>query len=590
MLYPAVILVALVSSARGVDKIAVVNSWPGGFQGSFCVHANHAYHGWKALVIFSSAVENIETNGADILSLNTDKTEYVLRGKERDPNIARGQCVTVNFTATIAHGSTPTGTVTWLDKFDSTAKETLEVTQSQGKDAPADATPHGHGSTHEKYDYGDVLGKSILFYEAQRSGKLPPNNRVSWRGDSALKDGSDVGHDLTGGWYDAGDFVKFGLPMASTTTLLLWSLIQWPDAYKAAKQLDHMYDCVKWPLDYFIKCHTGPNEFYVQVGDGYIDHDYWGRPEQMTMKRPSFKVDAHHPGSDVAGETAAAMAAGYIAFKQRDSHYAGTLLAHARQLYKFATTYKGKYSTSVPKVVEFYESDGYIDELTWAGAWLYKATGEQKYLDEAQANYRLGASGPAWALDWDSKEAGAQLLLYEITKDTAYKNDITHFLRNWMPGGNVPYTPKGLAYRDKWGPNAYAANAALVALMAAENGLNVDKYRAWAEKQINYILGDAGHSFVVGFGNNPPVRPHHAASSCPNRPANCDWDSFDSHGPNPQILFGAVVGGPDKHDVYKDDRKDYVKNEVACDYNSGFQASVAGLKHLALIGELPREY
>lgn len=43
---------------------------------------------------------------------------------------------------------------------------------------------------------------SILFYEAQRSGKLPANNRIPWRGDSALSDGSDVGVDLTGGWYD----------------------------------------------------------------------------------------------------------------------------------------------------------------------------------------------------------------------------------------------------------------------------------------------------------------------------------------------------------------------------------------------------
>lgn len=43
---------------------------------------------------------------------------------------------------------------------------------------------------------------SLLFYEAQRSGKLPSNNRIPWRGDSALKDGSDVSKDLTGGWYD----------------------------------------------------------------------------------------------------------------------------------------------------------------------------------------------------------------------------------------------------------------------------------------------------------------------------------------------------------------------------------------------------
>ena len=41
-------------------------------------------------------------------------------------------------------------------------------------------------------DYGSALTKSLLYFEAQRSGKLPSNQRVSWRGDSALKDGSDV--------------------------------------------------------------------------------------------------------------------------------------------------------------------------------------------------------------------------------------------------------------------------------------------------------------------------------------------------------------------------------------------------------------
>ena len=52
------------------------------------------------------------------------------------------------------------------------------------------------------YDYSEILSKSIWFYESQRSGKLPANNRVPWRGDSALDDGKDVGLDLTGGYYD----------------------------------------------------------------------------------------------------------------------------------------------------------------------------------------------------------------------------------------------------------------------------------------------------------------------------------------------------------------------------------------------------
>jgi len=41
-------------------------------------------------------------------------------------------------------------------------------------------------------NYGDALTKSLLYFEAQRSGKLPSNQRVTWRGDSALRDGSDA--------------------------------------------------------------------------------------------------------------------------------------------------------------------------------------------------------------------------------------------------------------------------------------------------------------------------------------------------------------------------------------------------------------
>ena len=53
----------------------------------------------------------------------------------------------------------------------------------------------------------------------------------------------------------------------------------------------------------------------VQVADPYVDHSYWGRPEDMTMYRPAYKLSPENPGSDVIGETAASLAAGAIAFK-----------------------------------------------------------------------------------------------------------------------------------------------------------------------------------------------------------------------------------------------------------------------------------
>ena len=83
-----------------------------------------------------------------------------------------------------------------------------------------------------KYDYGSVIADSLLFYEAERSGKLPENNRIPWRGDSAMGDA------VVGGYYDAGDHVKFGFPMAATTTVLAWSGINFEEGYSKAGQLE----------------------------------------------------------------------------------------------------------------------------------------------------------------------------------------------------------------------------------------------------------------------------------------------------------------------------------------------------------------
>merc|ERR1711970_978104 len=96
------------------------------------------------------------------------------------------------------------------------------------------------------YDYNEVIELSLKFYEAQRSGELPADNRISWRGDSALNDGKPEGHDLSGGYYDAGDFVKFGFPMAGSMTVLAWGGVAYKDAYKASGEYDYLKAAVKW--------------------------------------------------------------------------------------------------------------------------------------------------------------------------------------------------------------------------------------------------------------------------------------------------------------------------------------------------------
>jgi hypothetical protein len=52
------------------------------------------------------------------------------------------------------------------------------------------------------YNYDEVLRLSLMFYEAQRSGHLPANNRIPWRADSATTDKGQNGEDLSGGYYD----------------------------------------------------------------------------------------------------------------------------------------------------------------------------------------------------------------------------------------------------------------------------------------------------------------------------------------------------------------------------------------------------
>ena len=64
--------------------------------------------------------------------------------------------------------------------------------------------------------------------------------------------------------------------------------------------------------------------------------------------------------------------------------------------------------------------------------------------------------------------------------------------------------------------------------------------------------------------------------SCPAAPASCGWAEYHTSSPNPNVLYGALVGGPDANDNYSDDRKDFVSNEVACVYNAGFQSAIAG--------------
>lgn len=439
------------------------------------------------------------------------------------------------------------------------------------------------------YNYGEALQKAIFFYECQKSGKLDPSSlRLNWRGDSGLDDGKDAGIDLTGGWYDAGDHVKFNLPMSYSAAMLGWAVYEYEDAFKQSGQYNHMLNNIRWACDYFIKCHPEPDVYYYQVGDAHADHAWWGPAEAMAMERPSFKVDKSSPGSAVTAGTSAALAVASIIFRDADEKYSEKCLKHAKELFEFADTAKS--DTGYTAANGFYDSwSGFYDELSWAGAWLYLATKDSSYLDKAQSyssnwGYEPQTTTPKykWAQCWDDVNYGATLLLAKINNDKGiYKESIERHLDWWTTGYNgerIKYTPKGLAWLDQWGALRYATTTAFLACVYSD-WENCDKEKAkvymdFAESQANYALGSTGRSFVVGFGENPPKKPHH-------RTAHGSWaDSQSEPSEHRHVLYGALVGGPDASDAYTDDIGNYINNEVACDYNAGFVGLLAKMYQL----------
>ncbi|KAK5637982.1 hypothetical protein RI129_012277 [Pyrocoelia pectoralis] len=427
-------------------------------------------------------------------------------------------------------------------------------------------------------NYKDVLRLSLLFYEAQRSGRLPVDNRIPWRGDSALDDKGTNGEDLTGGYYDAGDFVKFSFPMAFTTTTLAWGVLDYENAYKSADQYHHVLTALKWATDYFLKSHVSPYELYGQVGDFSIDHKYWGRPEELNMTRPAYKIDTKHPGADLAGEVSAALSSTALVFKNIQKDYYNLAIKHAQELYTFAVNYPGFYHEAIPGAKTFYQSTGFGDELTWAAIWLYKATLDKKYLQDAELFYmNFKLKGRPNEFYHTNKAAGIQVLLAEVTGKPEYINAVETFCNYSIY--QQKRTPNGLVYIDKVGTLSHAANVAFLCLQAAALNISTSTYINFAREQLAYILTTTGRSFVVGYGENYPKKPHHSASSCPAKPSPCGWEAYKSKDPNPQILYGALVSGPDQNDYYEDVRDEFLYNEVTLDYNAGFQSAVAGLIH-----------
>ena len=431
-------------------------------------------------------------------------------------------------------------------------------------------------------NYADALDKSLFFYEAQQAGPLPEWNRVEWKTDSTMTDG------VLGGWYDAGDHVKFNLPMAYSASMLAWGMYQYPDGLEKTGLAKTYQNNLEFVLDYLAECDKG-TEAVFQVGNGTIDHTWWGpiglikygmEDSGTTYESARAVLKASKGCSAVFGEMAAALAAGAAALDGKiDASKKASYIEHAENLFKLADASKSDDVYNDSDASGFYRSSHFYDELFYAANWLYIATGEKSYLDKATSyipnlGKMLGEGDTlayGWTHCWDDTMQGAMLLYAINTGDEKYKAHVKKHLDRWVNGDEAKKIDGGLRWLATWGCLRYANTAAFLAEVASDTifkGTDTSAYEDFAETQVNYSLGDNPRksSYLVGYGENYPKNPHH-------RTAHGSWkNDLAVPATNRHILYGALVGGPNEDGSYEDDRQNYINNEVATDYNAGFTA------------------
>ena len=416
-------------------------------------------------------------------------------------------------------------------------------------------------------NYAKLLQYSMYFYDGNMCGDdVDSASAFDWRGDC------HTGDEVVGGFHDAGDHVKFGLPAGYSAATLGWGYYEFKDAYDSLGQTAHLKEITNRFCKYFKDCTVlsgdTVSKFCYQIGEGGggNDHGYWGPPETQESIKGSRKAFWTSSGaSDIAAEYAAALAVNYLNFGNAED------LKYAEALYKFSTQYN---QCATDGTNGFYTSDTYEDDQAWAAGFLYLATKDDKYKNFMDNFFATGNRqwGEVYTpLGWSNAESGAAALYGEIAGDWKWANsyvskNCTDKSTFWMPSW------------ASWGSARTNTAMQLVAMVISKHTDN--DYSDWCKAQMGMILGDnsTGKNLVVGFNGNSPKYPHHRAASghayTSSDEATPTWDAENGH-----VLVGALVGGPTSSDfsTYNDSIKDAVSNEVALDYNAAFVGAAAAL-------------
>lgn len=484
------------------------------------------------------------------------------------------------------------------------------------------------GQTFTTEDYKKAAWMTLRFYGGQRSSQkslegpnwLIMDHAVSSSDQSGLsgkgfstssyrkgydftKD-ADGSVDLSGGWFDCGDHVKFGQTEFYAAYVVLKGFSEWPAGYNDYYSYDYsgyqaagdftwegakgtpngipdVLDEIKYACEFFIKCTPNATTFYSQVGDGNADHQNWvtsvamaALPKSQGGQSDGSRTVTKNPNDCAMPSFCAATLALFSkAYKKYDPEFAAKCLTHAEYAYTYAKSKKGNSAAAG----SFYPAHkNPYDAYICACAELYWATGDNSYKTEAIANNGK-VNDHNWQFGYNNSD---DLAAYNLLKlgDTSCLELLEKFINNYYKG---KANSSGVYQSsDNWGTLRYNGNVAfIVALYSTyKKSTTVDKF---IYNNIDYILGNNSGklSYIVGFtpaasGYSSFKHPHHRNVYLTDN-INAAQQNLSIPDRNKQFGFLGGGKGYNPSTLANAATQDYEITEGGIDYNAGLTGALA---------------
>lgn len=230
--------------------------------------------------------------------------------------------------------------------------------------------------------------------------------------------------DVSGGWHDAGDQLKYLITGSYATAHMLKTYLMFRNDFNdsvdslgkpASNGMPDILDEAIWGLQWILKMHPAPDLLFHQVADDR-DHIGWKMPDNdrsdygwgENSYRPVYFADGKPQGlneykseatgvSNIAGRCAASLAMAYQIWKDDPDKqaFAEQCLMSARTVYELGLKNEGFQQGNSYGAPYRYNEDTWADDMEWGAAELFRATGEEKYLSLAK-NYALQAATKTW--------------------------------------------------------------------------------------------------------------------------------------------------------------------------------------------------